>query len=75
MGDQLLDFIECYEPGLTLALENQNTLRALIWLAALASPDVAPPARSLRAEVPDFLAQHFAYLRSCSATRRSTHSV
>ena len=63
MGEQMLAFIECYEPGLTLALENQNTLRALIWLAALASPDVA--CRRLEAYAQKcltFSPQHFAYL-------------
>jgi hypothetical protein len=63
MGEQLLDVIECYEPGHTLALENQNTLRALIWLASLASPDVT--CRRLEAYAQKcltFSPQHFAYL-------------
>ena len=63
VGEQLVEIIECYEPGLTLALENQNTLRALIWLAALASPDVA--CRRLEAYAQKcltFSPQHFAYL-------------
>jgi hypothetical protein len=61
--EHLLDVIECYEPGLTLALENQNTLRALIWLAAMASPDVA--GRRIEAYAQKcltFSPQHFAYL-------------
>jgi hypothetical protein len=61
--EQLLDVIECYEPGLTLALENQNTLRALIWLAALASPDVACRRLETYAQkCLTFSPQHFAYL-------------
>ena len=63
MCERLLDVIECYEPGLTLALENQNTLRALIWLAAMASPDIA--GRRLEAYAKrclTFSPQHFAYL-------------
>jgi hypothetical protein len=60
---QLLDVVEGYEPGGTLALENQNTLRALIWLVALASPDAA--CRRLEAYAQKcltFSPQHFAYL-------------
>src|SRR5262249_45458613 len=34
-GVLLLDSIELYEPGVALSLENQNTLRALLWLAAM----------------------------------------
>lgn len=63
ISDQLLDIIECYEPGHTLVLENQNTLRALLWLAALASPDTA--CRRLEAYAQKcltFSPQHFAYL-------------
>jgi hypothetical protein len=61
--EQLLDLIECYEPGLTLALENQNTLRALIWLAALASPDAAcRRLESYAQKCLTFSPQHFAYL-------------
>lgn len=59
----LLDIIECHEPGGTLALENQNTLRALVWLAALAAPEIA--ARRLEAYAQKcltFSPQHFAYL-------------
>jgi Domain of unknown function (DUF4132) len=61
--EQLLDIIECYEPGGTLALENQNTLRALLWLAAMAAPDAA--SRRLEAYAQKcltFSPQHFAYL-------------
>jgi uncharacterized protein DUF4132 len=59
----LLEIIECHEPGGTLALENQNTLRALIWLAALAAPEIA--GRRLEAYAQrclTFSPQHFAYL-------------
>jgi hypothetical protein len=61
--EHLLDIVECHEPGGTLALENQNTLRALVWLAALASPDAA--CRRLEAYAQKcltFSPQHFAYL-------------
>lgn len=63
IGPLLMDVIECHEPGATLALENQNTLRALIWLAAMAAPDVA--GRRLEAYAQTcltFSAAHFAYL-------------
>ena len=62
-GALLLDAIECHEPGAALALENQNTLRALIWLAAIAAPAVA--ARRLEAYAQKcltFSSAHFAYL-------------
>ena len=52
-----------YEPGGSIALENQNTLRALLWLAALAAPEVA--CRRLEAYAQKcltFSPQHFAYL-------------
>jgi hypothetical protein len=62
-GLLLLDAIECYEPGATLSLENQNALRALIWLAAIAAPATA--ARRLEAYAQrclTFSSAHFAYL-------------
>lgn len=62
-GAFLLDIIEAYEPGAPLATENQNTLRALIWLAAMAAPDDA--ARRLEAYAQTcltFSSAHFAYL-------------
>jgi uncharacterized protein DUF4132 len=61
-GVLLLDIIECYEPGAQLALENQSTLRALIWLAAMAAPTAA--ARRLEAYAQKCLtfdSVHFAY--------------
>ena len=63
LGEHLLDLIECHEPGSGIALENQETIRALIWLAAMAAPDVA--ARRLEAfaqKCLTFSAAHFAYL-------------
>jgi hypothetical protein len=62
-GALLLDCIECHEPGGSLALENQNTLRALLWLAAIATPAAA--ARRLEAYAQKcltFSSAHFAYL-------------
>lgn len=62
-GALLLDCIECHEPGGTLALENQNTLRALLWLAAIAAPAAA--ARRIEAYAQTcltFSSAHFAYL-------------
>jgi len=62
-GMLLLDAIECHEPGVNLALENQNTLRALIWLVAMAAPAAA--ARRLEAYTQKcltFSSAHFAYL-------------
>src|SRR5215470_16959494 len=63
LGEHLVDFIECHEPGTPIALENQETLRALLWLAAMAAPDAA--ARRLEAfaqKCLTFSAAHFAYL-------------
>jgi hypothetical protein len=62
-GALLLDIIELYEPGAPLTTENQNTLRALIWLAAMAAPADAP--RRLEAYAQrclTFSSAHFAYL-------------
>jgi Domain of unknown function (DUF4132) len=62
-GALLLDAIECHEPGVSLALENQNTLRALVWMAAIAAPAAA--ARRLEAYAQKcltFSSAHFAYL-------------
>ena len=59
----LLDLVECHEPGVNIALENQNTLRALLWLAAMAAPTAA--ARRLEAYAQKcltFSSPHFAYL-------------
>ncbi len=59
-GVLLLEIIECHEPGAALAPENQNTLRALIWLAAMATPAAgSAPARGLRAKMPDVLLRAF----------------
>jgi hypothetical protein len=61
-GTLLLDLIEAHEPGVELALENQNTLRALVWLAAMAAPAAA--ARRLEAYAQGcltFSSAHFAY--------------
>src|SRR5262249_11985869 len=63
LGEHLLDLIECHEPGTTITLENQETLRALLWLAAMAAPDAS--ARRLEAfaqKCLTFSAAHFAYL-------------
>ena len=63
LGEHLLDLIERHEPGTNIALENQETLRALLWLAAMAAPEAA--ARRLEAYAQKcltFSAAHFAYL-------------
>ncbi len=63
VGECLLDLVECYEPGAPIALENQEMLRGLLWLAAMATPDLA--ARRLEAfaqKCLTFSAAHFAYL-------------
>jgi Domain of unknown function (DUF4132) len=63
LGEYLLDFIECHEPGTPITLENQETLRALLWLAAMAAPEAS--ARRLEAFAQTcltFSAAHFAYL-------------
>jgi hypothetical protein len=63
VGARLLEVIECHEPGTNLALENQNTLRALLWLAAIAAPEIA--GRRLEAYAQKcltFSPAHFAYL-------------
>ncbi len=63
LGEHLLDLIERHEPGTNIALENQETLRALLWLAAMATPEAA--ARRLEAYAQTcltFSAAHFAYL-------------
>jgi hypothetical protein len=62
-GVLLLDLIELHEPGVNISLENQNTLRALLWLAALTAPTAA--ARRLEAYAQTcltFSSAHFAYL-------------
>ena len=63
LGAVLLDVIEAYEPGSRIELDNQNTLRALLWFAALAAPENA--CRRLEAYAQKcltFSPQHFAYL-------------
>jgi Domain of unknown function (DUF4132) len=63
VGEHLLALIECHEPGAGIALENQETLRGLLWLAAMAAPDAA--ARRLETfaqKCLTFSAAHFAYL-------------
>jgi hypothetical protein len=63
LGQYLLDLIECHEPGTAITLENQETLRALLWLAALAAPEAS--ARRLEdfaQRCLTFSAAHFAYL-------------
>jgi hypothetical protein len=63
LGEHLLGLIECHEPGARIALENQETLRALLWLAAMAAPETG--ARRLEAYAQKcltFSAAHFAYL-------------
>jgi hypothetical protein len=63
LGEHLLDLIECHEPGTTITLESQETLRVLLWLAAMAAP--AASARRLEAfaqKCLTFSAAHFAYL-------------
>ena len=63
VGEHLLDLIERHEPGTHIALENQETIRALVWLAAMAAPEAA--ARRLEAYAQKcltFSAAHFAYL-------------
>lgn len=60
---ELIDLVEAHEPGTPIALENQETLRGLIWLAAMAAP--AASARRLEAfaqKCLTFSAAHFAYL-------------
>ena len=47
LGEHLLDLIECHDRATSIALENQETVRGLIWLAALAAPEAA--ARRLEA--------------------------
>ena len=63
LGEHLLGLIERHAPGTPNTLENQETLRALLWLAAMASPD--PAGRRLEAYAQTcftFSAAHFAYL-------------
>ena len=63
LGEHLVDAIECHEPGTPIALENQATLRALLWLAAMAAPEAS--ARRLETfarKCLTFSPAHFAYL-------------
>jgi hypothetical protein len=63
LGEHLLALIEHHEPGTTVTLENQETLRALLWLAAMAGAKTA--GRRLEAYAQTcltFPAAHFAYL-------------
>jgi hypothetical protein len=63
LGEHLIDFIECHEPGTPITLENQETLRALLWLAAMAAPDAsARPLEAFAQKCLTFSAAHFAYL-------------
>jgi hypothetical protein len=41
VGALLLEIIGDYEPGAKITLENRSTLRALMWLAAMAASDAA----------------------------------
>ena len=63
LGEHLLDLIDCHEPGTPITLESQETLRALLWLAAMAAPEAS--ARRLEAfaqKCLTFSSAHFAYL-------------
>jgi hypothetical protein len=63
LGEHLIDFIECHEPGTPITLENQETLRALLWLAAMAAPDASGrPLEAFAQKCLTFSATHFAYL-------------
>jgi hypothetical protein len=58
----LVDLIECHEPGAQIFLENQNTLRALLWLAAMAAPAAARRLEAYAQKCLTFSSAHFAYL-------------
>ena len=63
LGEHLVDLVECHDPGTPITLENQETLRALLWLAAMAAPETS--ARRLEGfaqKCLTFSAAHFAYL-------------
>jgi hypothetical protein len=63
VGPALLELVECHEPGANIAIENQNTLRALIWLAAMAAPAIAGRRLETYAQkCLTFSSAHFAYL-------------
>jgi hypothetical protein len=63
IGEMLGQIVALHEPGSPLDLANQNALRGLVWLVAIAAPDVAAPdsgaAPGLRQEVPDILVGTF----------------
>jgi len=78
IGEMLGQIVALHEPGSPLDLANQNALRGLVWLVAIAAPDVAAPdiaaphgaappgaARALEAYAKKcltFSSAHFAYL-------------
>jgi Domain of unknown function (DUF4132) len=63
VGELLLDLIEAHEPGAALTLENECTLRGLLWLAGLAAAGSA--GRRLEAYAQKcltFSPTHFSYM-------------
>jgi hypothetical protein len=63
LGEHLLNFIERHAPGTTITLENQETLRALLWLAAMAAhPSAGRRLEAYAQTCFTFSAAHFAYL-------------
>src|SRR5262249_50955172 len=58
----LLAAMECEQDAFQIAPDNQDTVRGLVWLAALAAPEVAAPRLEAFAQAClTFSPQHFTY--------------
>jgi hypothetical protein len=74
LAELLLAAIECEEESFQIAPDNQDTVRGLVWLAALAAPEVAVPRLEAFAQTClTFSPAHFAY-RSLVLGNASIHA-
>src|SRR5262249_47855933 len=62
LAELLLAAMECEQEAFQIAPDNQDTVRGLVWLAALAAPEVAAPRLEAFAQTClTFSPQHFTY--------------
>ena len=74
LAELLLAAIECEEESFQIAPDNQDTVRGLVWLAALAAPEVAAPRLETFAQTClTFSPAHFTY-RSLVLGNASIHA-
>jgi len=74
LAERLLAAIECEEESFQIAPDNQDTVRGLVWLAALAAPEVAAPRLEAFAQTClTFSPAHFTY-RSLVLGNASIHA-